>query len=62
MGNQKTIRIGDKLLAVDRIENGVPVVKVDAREIKHADGHQDVIVFVPCLTLSAKGLTQRKES
>lgn len=49
-----TIRIGGKLVQVDRIENGIPVIKATAEEIRHPDGRQDVIVHVPCLNLRTK--------
>lgn len=52
------IRMGDKLVEVDRIENGVPVIKARAEEIKHPDGRQDVIVRVPCLQIQGKSKSQ----
>lgn len=45
------IRIGDKIVEVDRVENGVPVIKATSRQIKHKDGTVDVVVNVPCLQL-----------
>jgi hypothetical protein len=48
------IRIGGRLVEVDRIENGIPVIKAKAEEIKRPDGSQDVIIHVPCLTMAAK--------
>lgn len=49
-----TIRIGGKLVQVDRIENGIPVIRATAEEIRRPDGTQDVIVHVPCLNLGGK--------
>lgn len=48
------LRIKDKIVEVDRIENGVPVIKAKAEEIKHPDGRVDVIVKVPCLQIQNK--------
>lgn len=47
------IKIGDKIVDVDRVENGVPVIRARAETIIHADGTQDVIVRVPCLQIQA---------
>ena len=41
--------IGNKLVPIARIVNGVPEIKATAEEIKRPDGTQDVIVHVPCL-------------
>ena len=42
-------------LPIDKFEmvgkNRVPVVKAEAREIKHPDGSQDVIVSVPTVKI-----------
>lgn len=52
------IRIGDKVLEVSghRIINGqrVPVIKAEAKEIKHSDGRVDVVVKVPVLQIASK--------
>lgn len=48
------IRIGGRLIEVDHFENGIPVIKAHAEEIKRPDGSQDVIVHVPCLSLESK--------
>ena len=50
----ETLRIGDKVVQVDRYENGVPVIKAEAQEIKRPDGTQDVVVTVPCLRIAPK--------
>lgn len=45
--------IDDNVIPVDGLDaSGVPIVKVDAREIQRPDGSQDVIVKVPCLTIA----------
>ena len=43
------IRIGNKLVDV---ENGK--IKATAEEIRHPDGHVDVVVSIPCLQIQAK--------
>jgi len=48
------IRIGGRLVEVDRFENGIPVIKARAEEIKQSDGSQNVIVHVPCLNIAGK--------
>jgi len=45
------IKFGDKVVNVEMV-NGVPTIKAYAEEIKHADGRQDVIVHVPCMSFS----------
>ena len=50
----KTLRIGDKVGKVERYENGVPVIKAEAQEVKRPDGTQDVVVTVPCLRIVPK--------
>jgi len=47
------MRIGDKLVEVDRIENGVPVIKAKPERITRPDGTVDVVMHVPCLQISA---------
>jgi hypothetical protein len=47
------LRIGDRIVTVDRVDNGVPVIKAQCETIKHADGRQDVVVNVPCLTIQS---------
>jgi hypothetical protein len=54
MGLNMQIQIGDKILDIDRFENGIPVIKCLSEVIKHEDGSQDCIVNVPCLNLSDK--------
>ena len=48
------LRIKDKIVKVDRIENGIPVIKAKAEEIRHPDGRVDVIIRVPCLQIQNK--------
>ena len=54
----KTINIGGKIVQVSGYKqiNGqtVPVIKAEAKEIKHSDGRVDVIVKVPFMELNAK--------
>lgn len=45
------IKIGDKIVEVDRVENGLPVIRATGEEIPNADGGTDVVVHVPCLRL-----------
>ena len=52
------IRIGDKLVEVERNENGMPVIKARAEEIKRKNGRVDVIVHVPCLQIQGKSQNQ----
>ena len=47
------LRIGDKVVEVDHLENGVPVIKAKAEEIKRPDGRIDVVVQVPCMKLAS---------
>ncbi len=54
MAEKMTIRIGGRLVEIDRFVNGIPVIKATAEEIKHPDGRQDVVVHVPCLKLAAE--------
>ena len=48
--------LGQRLLEIERYEekNGkkVPIIKVDAKEIKNDDGTQDVKIKVPYLTIT----------
>ena len=55
------IRIKDKIVEVDRVENGVPVIKAKAEEIRHPDGRVDVVVKVPCLQIQNK-LNRQEEN
>lgn len=32
----------------------IPIIKVEAEEIKYPDGRVDIIVKVPCLTITSK--------
>ena len=48
------MRIGNKVFEVDRVENGIPVIKAKAEEIKRPDGTVDVIVNVPCIEIQTK--------
>jgi len=47
------VQVGNKLVEVDRIENGVPVIKSRTEVIKKPDGTQDVVVHVPCLKINS---------
>ena len=47
-------RINNKLVEVDRIENGIPVIKAKCETITKKDGTQDVIVNVPCLKIAGE--------
>jgi hypothetical protein len=54
----KYIKIGNKLVQVDHLDTaGKPVIKATAEEIKHPDGHVDVIVHVPCLQIASANKT-----
>ncbi len=44
------IRIGDKLVEAD----ASGIIKATAEEIRHPDGHIDVVIHVPCLQIAAK--------
>ena len=44
------IRIGNKLVEADASGK----IKAAAEEIRHPDGHVDVVVHIPCLTIQAK--------
>ena len=44
------VRIGDKLVEVDASGK----IQATAEEIRHPDGHVDVIILVPCLRIQAK--------
>ena len=46
------MKIGDKWVTVDRIENGVPVIKATTETVKRPDGGTDVVVHVPCLSIA----------
>lgn len=48
------MKIGDKVVEIDRIENGIPVIKAQAEEIKRPDGTVDVVVHVPCMKIASK--------
>ena len=47
--DKKTIKIRDKLVEV---KNGK--IKATTEEIRHPDGHIDVVIHVPCLQIVAK--------
>jgi len=47
------VQVRNKLVEVDRIENGVPVIKSRTEVIKKPDGTQDVVVHVPCLKINS---------
>jgi hypothetical protein len=49
------LKMGNRVVGVEMV-NGVPTIKATAEEIKHPDGHVDVIVHVPCMML---GTTQQ---
>ncbi len=44
------IRIGDKLVEADASGK----IKATTEEVRHPDGHIDVIIHVPCLQIAAK--------
>jgi len=48
------LKIGNRVVEIDRIENGVPVIKADSEEIHHPDGRVDVVIKVPCLNIQPK--------
>ena len=48
------LQVGDKLAEIDRIENGIPVLKARCETRPNAEGGQDVVACVPCLRLSAR--------
>ncbi len=54
MAEKMTIRVGGRILQVDRFENGIPVVKATAEEVKRADGGQDVVVHVPTYSIGTE--------
>lgn len=47
-------KVGNRLLEVDRIENNVPIIKADAKEIGRGNGRTDVVVKVPYLQIVSK--------
>jgi len=48
------IKLGDKIVTVDRVENGVPVIKAGAEEVPNDAGGTDVIVHVPCVKVQSE--------
>lgn len=54
LNNQKFVRIGDKLVQISRVENGIPVIEATSEEITHPDGRKDVVVHVPYLQINSK--------
>lgn len=48
------LKVGDKLIKVDRIENGVPIIKTESEETINPDGTKDCTIKVPCLQISAE--------
>lgn len=48
------LKVGDKLVKVDRIEDGVPIINVESEETVNPDGTVDCIVKVPCLQISSE--------
>ncbi len=44
------IRIDDKLVEADASGK----IKATAEEIRHPDGHVDVVIHIPCLQIQAK--------
>ena len=58
VGMAEYIRIGDKVLKVERYElvgeKRIPVIKAESEETVHPDGRVDVTVKVPCLHLGSK--------
>jgi len=53
------VQIGDKLVEVARVENGVPILKSRTEVIQKGDGSQDVVVHVPCLRVNAEKKDRR---
>lgn len=55
MEHREYVRIGDKLVEVDRLDaNGKPVIKATSEEIRHEDGRIDVTIHVPCLQIASE--------
>ncbi|MFB0523912.1 MAG: hypothetical protein ACETVZ_00100 [Phycisphaerae bacterium] len=52
---KKYLRIGDKLVEIDRFDaNGKLVLKAWSEETKREDGSTDVTVHIPCLQIATK--------
>ena len=49
----RTMKIGNRIIEVDRIENGRPVIKATSEVIPCEGGRQDVVVHVPVLSIGA---------
>ena len=49
----RTMKIGNRIIEVDRIENGRPVIKATSEVIPCEGGRQDVVVRVPVLSIGA---------
>ena len=47
------VKIGGRKVPVT-LGNGIPTIKCESEEIKHADGRVDVVVKVPWLSLQSK--------
>lgn len=55
IGDKNYLRIGDKLVEIDRFdENGKPVITATSKEVRHDDGRVDVTIIVPCLQIAGK--------
>lgn len=48
------LKVGDKLVKVDRIEGGIPIINVESEETINPDGTKNCTVKVPCLQIKAQ--------
>lgn len=48
------LKIGDKLVKVDSIKDGVPIIKTESEETTNPDGTTNYTIKVPCLKIKAQ--------
>ena len=53
------LKVGDKLIKVDRIENNVPIIKTESEETRNSDETKNCTVKVPCLQIAPETETTK---
>ena len=53
------LKVGNKLVKVDNIKDGIPIIKTESEETTNPDGTTNCTVKVPCLKIQTK-INERK--
>lgn len=48
------LKIGDRLVKVDSIKDGIPIIKTESEETTNPDGTKNCTIKVPCLQIKAQ--------